>query len=204
MAIMEEKKRFKFNVVDVVILVAVLAAAAFFLGRYAVRPAPQMPLPSASPNGEYEIRILPFEMILDAPEVPNVRFEGKINVGDMVIDRSSGVELGEITNITVNPSISFATTAEGQIVRTSTPLHSHLVLTVSGMGYRPYDGGLAVAAPVDEEAEAVRSSNDVFHSMVNKEFEIHVGDFALFMRFQNFTLDESYIPPLGKDDPEEE
>jgi hypothetical protein len=78
----------------------------------------------------------------------------------------------------VNPSITYATTADGRVVLTSTPLHSNLILTVEGMGYRPESGGLAAGA---------------FHSMVNKEFEVHIGDNAFFLRFIRMTIkDENY------------
>jgi hypothetical protein len=161
----QNTKKKRFNVVDVLILVIVLAVAGFFIGRYAVSS-------DSGDSDDYELR--PFVMILESFETPDVRFVGKIAVGDIVTTVATGVELGTLTNIEVNPSITFTTTADGRVIQTSTPMHSHLIFTIEGKGYRPEGGGLAV---------------DRFHSMVNKEFEFNVGDNAFFMRFIHLTIE---------------
>jgi hypothetical protein len=159
-------KKKRFNIVDILILAIVLAVAGFFIGRYAMNS-------DVDDANNYKLR--PFVMVLESFETPDVRFVGKIAVGDSVTTVATGVKLGMVKSIEVNPSITFTTTADGRVVQTSTPLHSHLTLTIEGMGYRPEGGGLAVGR---------------FHSMVNKEFEFNVGDNAFFMRLIHLTIDD--------------
>jgi hypothetical protein len=163
----QKKKRFKLNIIDVIILALILVAAGFFVHRYAIRPNSP-----ADPSRQ----TFPFVMILDSIELPNDRFEGgKIAVGDTLIDKISNVSIGKITHIETRPSRSYTVTSDGDIRLTSRPEFSHLIITVEGRGYRPREGGLIV---------------DALHIFNNKDHEINIRDSSFFLRIINFSIED--------------
>jgi hypothetical protein len=169
------RKQRKFNAVDIVILAIIVAAAGFFLTRYAIRPVDN--------DLGNEVATYPYTAVFDTIEVPNSRFEGKIKVGDVVYDRNSGGYMGKVKSIEVKPSVSYTTTAEGINIVTTTPNHSHLIVTIEGedSGRPLVRGGLGI---------------DRFNSALNKEHELHIGDAAFFLRLQSFEL-IGYVPGEG-------
>lgn len=164
---MEQKKRFKLNAVDIIILVMIVAAAGFFVYRYAIR--------DGSPADNTK-KTYPFVMTFDNTEIANDHFEnGKIKVGDMLIDKLTGAKLGEIIDIKNTDSRSYATTSDGKLVMTPRPQFSYLTITVKGVGFRPTDGGLMV---------------DGVQLFCNKSYEIYIGDSVFWLRAFSFTLEE--------------
>jgi len=164
---MEQKQRFKFNIADIAILFIIIAAAAFFVNRYAIRPGSV-----ADPSRQ----TYPFEMILDSFDLSNDRFEGKIKEGDTLIDRNTGVKIGQITKIETQETRTYAETADGEIKLAPRELSSWLTLTVEGKGFRhKKDGGLVI---------------DALHVYSNKEHELTINDSAFFLRVVSFTIEE--------------
>jgi hypothetical protein len=163
---MEQKQRFKFNIADIAILFIIIAAAAFFVNRYAIRPGS-----AADPSRQ----LYPFEMVLDSFDLSNDRFEGKIKEGDTLIDRNTGVRIGKITSIETKETRTYAETAEGEIKLAPRELSSWLTLTVEGKGFRHKDGGLVI---------------DALHVYSNKEHELTINDSAFFLRVVSFVIGE--------------
>ncbi|MDR0249394.1 MAG: DUF4330 domain-containing protein [Oscillospiraceae bacterium] len=170
------KKRL--NIADIVIIVLVVLAAGFFVMRYAMKsPPPPEGSPSEEPSLSEEPSPSPedvrFTAVFATNELMTERFEGKIAAGDEMVDKNTGVVLGVITDILIEPSLVYTTNAQGEIVMTTRPLHSKLTVTIEGEGHRPEQGGLRV---------------ERFHSMLNKEYEVYVNDISLWLRFNDFTL----------------
>ncbi|MDR0292748.1 MAG: DUF4330 domain-containing protein [Oscillospiraceae bacterium] len=165
---MEQKKRFRFNAVDAVILILILIAAGVFVWRYAIRPGS----PADTAKTTY-----PFTMKLGNTEIADDLFEnGKIKVGDTLTDKATGAKIGTVAKIDKQESRSYASTSDGRLILTPRPLFSHLTLTVEGRGFRPKDGGLMV---------------DGLLIYNNKEFEINIRDSAFWLRVWDFTLEDS-------------
>ena len=160
------KKGFKFNIVDVVILIVILAAAGVFVWRYAIRPG--------SPADSSQ-KLSPFTMTLNTEELSNEHFEnGKLAVGGTMIDKNTGANMGTVIAIDVKPARSYSVKADGTWSTESKPNHSHVTVTVEGKGFRPKDGGLMV------------NGLQIFQ---NKGFEVNVNDSAFWFRVVEFTLE---------------
>jgi len=163
---MEQKQRFKFNIADIAILFIIIAAAAFFVNRYAIRPGS---------DADRSRETFPFEMVVDSIDVSDDRWQNKIKAGDVLIDKVSGVRIGTVKNIESQASRVYASNDQGEMILTTRPLSSHIILTVEGEGYRHKDGGLVVGA---------------LHIYNNKEHEININDSAFFLRIVSFTIEE--------------
>lgn len=157
----QKKKRIPFNIVDVIILVVIVAAAGFFLWRYILNPADAG---GSTPTTSYVL-------VMDNIEIADDAFEnGKINVGDTVIEKSSNASLGTITSIDTQPSLSYAVNSDGELIQTSRPLYSRLTITVEGQGRFPSDGGLLI------------DKTTLFN---NKSYEVNIGNSAFYLRVVN-------------------
>jgi len=164
---LEQKKRAKFNIVDVIILALILAAAGIFVWQYAIRPG--------SPADNSRVTY-PFVMILDNNDIPNENFDnGKIAVDDIVIDRQSGAAVGKIVSIEVKQTRHHNITSEGVWVPAPKPNNSHLIITVEGRGFRPRDGGLMV-------------EGNLLHN--NRGFEVAIRDTFFWFRVASFSLED--------------
>ncbi|GHV19576.1 hypothetical protein FACS189425_10270 [Clostridia bacterium] len=117
-----EKKKFKFNWLDALILVLVLAAAAFVL----LKVAPRL----VSTDADYTITLT----------IDEARSEvcGAIKQGDVVYDRTGLVEIGVVESVTLREPRVFTTTSEGKILQVERPGWSGAVIVVKGRG--PVDG----------------------------------------------------------------
>jgi|GEM_PF-2453258 len=161
------KKQRKFNIVDILILVLILGAAAFFVFRYAILPG--------SPEDKAR-KVYPFTMTLDNVELVDDNFNnGKIKVGDELIDKNTMASLGKITNIEVKPSRTLGQTSEGQWVEAPRPGSSWVILTVTGEGFHPSAGGINVSG---------------IHIYQNMAYNYFVRDSNYWFRVVDFTIEE--------------
>ena len=166
---MEQTKRAKFNVVDILILVIILAVAGVFVWRYAVSGR------EADGDKARGGDAAPFTMTLDNMEITDDTFQdGKLKVGDILIEKATGAEIGVITGIEVKPARSVTVDAGGNYVAASRPYCSYIIVTVKGKGFRPEEGGLRIGD---------------WHAYVNKSYEINIGDCAFWLRVFDFKLE---------------
>jgi hypothetical protein len=159
-----QKNERKFNIVDVIILILVLAVAGYFVVRYTVRPGS-----AADPSRKDAA----FVMLLENVELFNERFEGRINVGDTLRDRNTGTVIGTITDMEIRPSRSYGTDSEGVTRLIPRPEFSCLIITVEGEGFRPEEGGLNVAG---------------LHFYVNRESDYVINDASFGFRAIRLTI----------------
>jgi hypothetical protein len=175
----EAEKKFKVNWVDAAVLAVILLAAGFFVWQYAIGGDDD---DAAAKRSGASLHPVIFEF--GNYEVIDDTFNnGRINIGDTVYDRTTGVELGVITGIDVKPARSDTVDANGNFVVTSRPHRSFLTVTAQGTGFRPDEGGLQI---------------DEWHGLVNTEYAFIIGDGAFWVRFFSFTLDESVIAQSGR------
>lgn len=158
----------KFNIIDVIILAIIVLAAAFFVWSYAIRPSEQ--------NAVNNKDVYNVTMVMDNVEVSNDNFEnGKINVGDRVSDRISGTYLGVVKSIETKESRTYLPTDDGEMILTSRPLNSHLIVTIEGQAKVSDKGGLWFGS---------------LQLLGNKSAEIVIKDSVFWLRFIDFTLGE--------------
>jgi hypothetical protein len=171
---MEKKRRFKLNKVDIVILAIILLAAGAFVWQYAFDGLFSPAEPEPSPDEEVPFREV--VMTFSNYEITDDTFkDGRLKVGDTLVDRPTGVELGVITNMQVLPARSVGQDAEGQFVPASMPYRSHIILTVEGVARNPKEGGLRI---------------ENWHGYVNIDYQLNIGDAAFFLRLFDFELGE--------------
>ncbi|MDR1736657.1 MAG: DUF4330 domain-containing protein [Oscillospiraceae bacterium] len=156
------KKRFKFNFIDIAIVLIVLAAGAFFIIRYAM------------PGETTGAGAVPYTLTFENFEVANDVFEGKFAEGDRVYDNISGNYLGTITKIEVQNSKTIVPTAEGELNLTSRPMHSWLIVTVAGEGGLSDIGGLRLGGTTYLE---------------NRSVEIRINHTYIYLRL--FSIDKA-------------
>ncbi|MDR1530832.1 MAG: DUF4330 domain-containing protein [Clostridiales bacterium] len=118
MLIDKEGKIFgKINVIDLFILLAVLALAAFLILR-AARPSSTGITVSADSASISFVTESTYDFVAEA-----------VQMEDRVEDESKGVDLGRVTNITVGPGYTFAQNDQGQIVKSFKEGYAFLELT---------------------------------------------------------------------------
>lgn len=121
------KKKFKFNIVDAVILLVIVCAVAFvgykFLGG------------SFSGGGESVYHV---EYFLE--ESPDFAVD-IIKVGDKVLDEQKDTDLGIVTNITSDESVSYGVTSDGLYVKGSKEGYKSAIIETE-VEAKDYDFGM--------------------------------------------------------------
>lgn len=125
-----EQKKFKFNVVDALIIIIIVAAVAV-VGYKVVGNA----LFADNTNQAYEISFL-------CEEVPDFA-ASIIEVGDSVICEQTDNDLGIVTSVTVEPSRTYVTTADGEVVMTGKEHYNCVTITAQVEAVK-YEHGLMV------------------------------------------------------------
>ncbi|MBQ6860328.1 MAG: DUF4330 family protein [Clostridia bacterium] len=118
----QNKKRFRFNIVDVIIVlvVAVVIGAAYMkFNKYNVKTDE-----SSQENIVYNISIY------------NVRdySADAYRSGDAIFDSLTGVNIGVIENVTMADAVTYETTENGKLVKVTNPYKKDVVLTVKTPG----------------------------------------------------------------------
>lgn len=115
------KKGFKFNVVDVVVILVIVAVVAFvglkLSGGLIAMPA----------------NMHEYEFTFHSYEVPDYVID-YVKEGAAVCDSSNNDEFGVVESFTTGESEMFVETADGAIVKTAKPDHSSMDLKVVGKG----------------------------------------------------------------------
>lgn len=147
-----EKKKFKFNFVDVIVILVIIAAVAFvgtmfFGGGFGGGGA-----------STYEVTYL-------CEEVPDFAAT-VIEVGDKVLDEQKETDLGKVTSVELSESRTYATTATGEVFCVGKPYYNCVYLTTE-VEAQDYDFGMIVDS----------SKYGVGHSIT-----IRVGDAKIFGR----------------------
>ena len=163
----KQKKKTRFNIIDLAIIVIVIAVGVFGIQRY------------LSSRGTVEPpKRSKYIMVLDNVEIFDDTFEnGKINVGDRAIERTVNGFLGRVTKIEKEPSWSFSTTAEGEMLEVPRPRSSRLIVTLEGEGVfaREDGGGLIVNG---------------MQFVCNKAYEVVIADSIFWLRIVDIDKDE--------------
>lgn len=120
---MEQKKKIKFNAVDVIIVIAVLAVIAVF-------GVSQLKGTGETTHGKT------VQIQLMGEEVSDFVTE-QMNIGDEVTDDGTNADLGTITDIELNDAVSYGVNSDGNYVKTSKPGYKQAIITteVSGTEY---------------------------------------------------------------------
>lgn len=147
-----EKKKFKFNVVDVVVLVVVIAAIAF-VGKMFI-----FGNMGAGGASVYEVSFL-------CEEVPEFA-ASIIEVGDKVLDEQKETDLGVVKIVELSDARTYTTTDDGRVLCVPKP-HYNCVEITSEVEADDYDFGMMVDS----------SKYGVGHSIT-----IRVGDAKIFGR----------------------
>ncbi len=147
-----EKKKFKFNIVDVIVILVILAAIAFvgtmfFGGGFGTSSA-----------STYEVTYL-------CEEVPSFA-AGIIEVGDKVLDEQKDTDLGVVTAVELTDSRTYTTTDAGEVRCVPKPHYNCVALTTE-VKAQDYDFGMIAGS----------SKYGVGHSIT-----IRVGDAKIFGR----------------------
>lgn len=123
-----EKKKIKFNIIDVVILVVVLAVAAFVGTKIFGKDKE-----AAAEPKTYEISFY-------CEEVPAFAAEA-VKVGDSVEDETKKVYLGKITDVSMDEAVVFNVDAEGNTVKSSKEGYKSVKIT-SEVSATEFDHGI--------------------------------------------------------------
>ncbi len=117
---MEQKKKIRFNVVDAIIIIAVLAVVAVF--GYS-----QLKGRMETSSGKT------IQMQFMAEEVSEFVLEN-MEIGDSVMDDGTNSELGTITDIQVEDAASYGTNSDGEYVLSSRPGYKKVIITTEVRG----------------------------------------------------------------------
>lgn len=133
---MAEKKKFKFNIIDVIVLVVLIAAICFagyklFFDRM-------------GNNAGQKEQELSYTVEFFCEESPTFSAE-LVQVGDQLVDEYMDVPLGTVTSVELAPSVSYASNAEGQWVKSTKEGYSSVKITAD-LSFRgaPYAHGFQV------------------------------------------------------------
>lgn len=122
---MENKKKAKFNVVDVIILVIIMVAIAIS----GVKMADKLGISNLGENGTEngtdvsKTKSNMYKISFLCEEVPDFAAE-IIKKGDEVICEMSDNSLGFVKKVNITPSRTYVTNAEGEVVLTSKPYYN--------------------------------------------------------------------------------
>lgn len=96
-----EKKKFKLNIVDIIVILVIIAAVAFVGMKFSSKDM------VSSGSAQYRISFF-------CEEVPSFAAE-VIEEGDSVTDDDKNSALGVVEKVTLTPSRTYATTSDGQM-----------------------------------------------------------------------------------------
>lgn len=151
----------KFNLVDAIVLLVVIAAVAFvgykFIGGNL----------SGSGSSTYEVKFL-------CEEVPDFA-ANVIKVGDKILDEQKETNLGVVTDVKLSDARTYATTAEGGVTVNPKPYYNCVEITAE-VEADDYDFGMIVSS----------SKYGVGHSIT-----IRVGKAKIFGRISGIEKIES-------------
>lgn len=116
---MAEKKKFKLNIVDIIVIIVLIAALAFAGYKLFIDRGETTTLDSEE---------LSYTMEFFCEESPDFAVN-LVKVGDNLVDEYLDVPLGKITNVEVGPSISYAADAEGNWKVSTKPGYSSIRIT---------------------------------------------------------------------------
>ena len=126
---MEGKKKFKFNIVDAIIILVIVCAVAF-VGFQVLGGGL-----SGGNTSTYRV-----EYFLE--ESPDFAVD-IIQAGDKVLDEQKDTDLGVVTSITSAPSVSYGVNDMGEYVQTTKPGYKSAVI-VTEVEAKDYDFGMIV------------------------------------------------------------
>lgn len=95
-----EKKKIKFNIVDIIVVLVIIAAVVLVGSKFVSKDA------TVSSSAQYKISFR-------CDEVPSFAAEA-INEGDYVTDDDKNSALGVVEEVTIGPSKTYASTADGK------------------------------------------------------------------------------------------
>ena len=124
-------KKFKFNLVDAIIVLIVVAAVAVVGVKVAKSGAIQ------GNSAQYEVTYFCEEAPTFAAEI--------IKVGDKVSDEQKDTDLGVVTNVVLGPSRSYATTDDGDILCKGKEGYNSVEITTTLNGEH-YEHGVVVGS----------------------------------------------------------
>ena len=129
------EKKFKFNIIDAIVVLVLTAALCFAGYKLFIEP-----------NSEQNIAQTTYEVSYFCEEVPvfaaNAMFEG-----DPVSDEYKDVPLGHVTSITLEPSASYVSDAQGNIHMASKEGYQSVKLTTEvTVAGAPYPHGIQIGS----------------------------------------------------------
>lgn len=116
---MAEKKKFKLNIIDIIVIIVLIAALAFagfklFIDR--------------GDSSSIQDKELSYTLEFFCEESPEYAVN-LVKVGDKLVDEYMDIPLGEVTKVEVGPSVSYATDAEGNWNASAKPGYSSIKIT---------------------------------------------------------------------------
>ena len=126
MKIIDEKGRLfgKISVIDIIVIVFVIVVSALCIYKYVSRDKEE------DIKRENEKLVVTFL----AEEVPQYVTE-TLKEGKKVKDSEQRTTIGTVANYNVGPSISYATTFQGDYVKTTKEGYNSVEVTIDGLGY---------------------------------------------------------------------
>ncbi|MBQ8001821.1 MAG: DUF4330 domain-containing protein [Clostridia bacterium] len=122
-----EKKKFRFNFIDAIVILVILAAVAF-VGYFV--------LGGGFGGGES----IKYEVTYLCEEVPSFA-ASIIKEGDKVLDEQKDTDLGVVTAVELSDSRTYTTTNEGEVLCVPKPYYNCVALTTEVEGSE-YDFGM--------------------------------------------------------------
>lgn len=113
---MAENKKIKFNIIDAIVLVVVIAAIAF-AGWHLLKG-----------QGDTSNETVTYTISYFCEEVPDFAAKA-IYANDPVSEEYTNAKLGYVTDIKLSPSTTYTTDAQGNIHQTSKPNYNSVELT---------------------------------------------------------------------------
>lgn len=163
MKIVDEKGKLfgKVNLIDLLLIVLVVAAIAFAAVKLTDTAA-------VSSSGQT------FEMSFYTEEVSDFVAE-KIKVGDVLMDADRNVDLGKVTEVILEPSVSWAADNNGNYVKTSRDGYYSVTIKGELTGATRYENGIIAGA----------TRYGVGHSMT-----LRAGDAKIYLRVSDIVAKE--------------
>lgn len=125
----ETKKKFKFNIIDLIVLIVIVAAVAFVVIKL-------------SGGGLFGKDESTYIVKYFCDEVPDFAAE-VIYVGDGVVDEQKDTDLGEVTSVSLYPSRTYAQSADGEY-KLAPKEHYNSVEVVTIVKGTDYDNGVII------------------------------------------------------------
>lgn len=126
---MAEKKKAKFNVIDAIVILVIVAAVALVGYKFVLGSG------GSSGSGTYTVKFF-------CEEVPDYAAT-VIEVGDVVTDEQKDVPLGTITDVKLDSSRTYTTTSTGDVRVVPKEYYNSVELTVTLEG-QDYENGVIV------------------------------------------------------------